>query len=122
MKIGNYLHLTVSILAILILGCQSPSHHSDKSYSNGPYKFGGLAIIQGATSDSKTSFNVLIPRLKSKAYKAVVYEKGSRGPKNSGEIKDSRFIQPTKTSFTTDEKGLTHWGIKRYVFENLDKI
>ncbi|MCB0420119.1 MAG: alkaline phosphatase D family protein [Bdellovibrionales bacterium] len=84
------------------------------------FVLGARPMIQGATSESETQFNVLIPRLKLKSTVAVVVERGQPLPQDIQGFKAfKKFISPQESHIFQDKLKLAHWGVKKFKFKGL---
>jgi hypothetical protein len=72
------------LLATFISSCMNDSVRTPSSMAElKPYDYGALVIIQGATSESETTFNVLVPRLKAKTFAHTFMIKNTESLKTS---------------------------------------
>lgn len=111
--------LIVVFFSLTLLAC-STGGNSTQSKKDMEYKYGGLPVIQGATSGTATTFNIVVPRLKLKTLKAIVVEKGKSLPSSKEMVTDaSIYTQPKTVSIIQDEKKLAHWGVKKFFFSGL---
>jgi phosphodiesterase/alkaline phosphatase D-like protein len=85
-----------------------------------PYDYGALVIIQGATSESETTFNVLVPRLKAKTFGAYVYDKKHGIIKNFADIDSLPHTQCKLIGHFTDQKKIAHYVVNKYKCNGLN--